>query len=349
MITKPDQQQGSALILAILVAGIVAVLAVQFAQAFVLQSSRLENRLLHSRFETYMHGAEVLAAQVLLTDNSVSEIDHLQEPWAMMLPPLATDDGWLQVRLSDAQGRFNLNNLALKTPYFNDLSSSAVLRFSPAQKQFIRLLQGLRGVPVSESEAVQIVEAIVDWLDSDDTVSGAGGAESLYYMTLTPSYQPANQFFVDTSELRLVRHLSPDLIQQLQPFIVVLPEFTSLNLNTAGTELLATVNRSGNLEPLLSADIERVLAQREQRAFDSVAEAFDTQVFSAFKDELELAVQLSDDVGPDDATIPPVYSVSSDYFVLDVSVIIGDQQRTMQSMLKRTDTDVITVARHHGL
>lgn len=344
-----NKQKGSALILAMLIVGIVAVLAVQFAQAFVLQSSRLENRLLQSRFETYLHGAQVLAAQVLLRDGVSTETDNLQEPWAMGLPPLETDDGWLQVSLSDAQGRFNLNNLSLKTTYFDDVSAPATLRFSAPQKQFIRLLQSLSALPVTEAEAIQIVEAMVDWLDIDDVASGAGGAESLYYTTLTPGYQPANQFFVDVSELRLVRHVTSELLQQLTPMVVALPEVTSLNLNTALAPLLGSVNRSQILAPLSREEIERLLRQQQQYAYGSVDDVFDGLVFADFKDDIEKGVPSGSADESVTTGIPPVYSVTSDYFVMNVIVTIGERTRRMQALLQRTETDVITLSRHQGI
>lgn len=343
---RPGTQDGSALIMAMLIAGMVAAMAVQFTQTFVLQSSRLESRLLQSRFETYFDGAQVLAAQVLLMDGLASDIDHLQQNWAMELPPFPTDDGWLQVRLMDAQGRFNLNNMSFKTPYFYDAGAPAVLRFTPQQKQFIRLLRGMPDMAVTEAEAVQILEAIVDWLDSDDRVSGTGGAESLYYATRPQPYQPANQWFVDTSELHLVRHMTPALLQQLEPLVVALPALTPLNVNTALPALLGTINRAQALTPLPSEEVQRVVLARQQTAYRSLDEVFDSAVFAAFSEDIERTT--NGHFGDVDAgEIPPaVYSVESNYFLLHVTVTIGESTRSMRALLQRSESDVKTVSRY---
>jgi len=349
--------KGSALILAILVAGIVAVLAVQFAQAFLVKATLAENRLMQSRFSTYLSGAEALARQVLWqdaqTDMTVFQIplDHLKEPWASILPPLATDDGYLEVVITDAQGLFNLNNLSIKTAWADDLTAPLTLRFSAPQKQFIRLLQSFPDLPVSEAEAVAITEAVIDWIDEDDQVSGPSGAESLYYQSDVPVQQAANQHIHDISELRMIRHLSQELVQRLSAHVVALPMATSLNINTASFAVLSTLNSADDLSPADEQSVLSVLQLRELSHFQEVAE------FLAAGMPIEM--QNTQGEAPDDTQGKPendsiknteyaLYSVSSRFFQARFRVLIADEIRYMRALLYRDEQGVRTLGRYYG-
>src|SRR5207249_12115122 len=56
-----------------------------------------------------------------------------------------------------------------------------------------------------------VAGAIVDWRDSDDTAS-ASGAESQYYLSLSPPYTCKNAPFETVEELMLVRGVTPQLL-----------------------------------------------------------------------------------------------------------------------------------------
>ena len=53
------------------------------------------------------------ARQILADDARSGTLDHLGEPWAYPLPPTPIANGSIEGRIEDAQGRLNLNNLAL--------------------------------------------------------------------------------------------------------------------------------------------------------------------------------------------------------------------------------------------
>lgn len=57
----------------------------------------------------------------------------------------------------------------------------------------------------------EIADAIVDWLDADDT-QRASGAESAYYGGLTPAYLPKNGPAASLDELLLIRGVTPALL-----------------------------------------------------------------------------------------------------------------------------------------
>jgi general secretion pathway protein K len=364
-----QHQHGSALILAMLVAGIVAILAVQFAQAFVVNATLTESRLRQLRFDTYLEGGEALARHVLwqdwLIDQAASaagqSVDHLQESWALTLPPLATDDGLLEVTLHDLQGLYNINNLLDGTAYTSDLGAATSIRFSARQKQFIRLLQSFASCPLYESEAIAITEALIDWLDEDDQVTGVGGAESLYYISAQPPLAPANRPLRDVSELMLLRHMTPELLNCLRPHVTVLPEITSLNVNTATAGVLQGVlkhestgavdgqNSPASLSPAGEEAVQALMQLREQQVFDHV---------SAFiSSGLAADPQTADDTESDpqgqpaqeSPQIPRLYAVNSFYFEARVRVWIDGDSRQQRIVLRRDEHGVRALARYQGV
>lgn len=346
--SRPGQaasSRGSALVLALLIAGLVAVLAVQFGQAFVLQANRTENGLQQARFSAYLQGAETLAAQVLASDGVDSQIDHLQEAWATQLPPFPTDDGWLEVQLMDAQGLYNINNLSVKSRYHDDLSAPPEQRFSEQQKQFIRLLQSFADYPLSEAEAIEIAEAVIDWIDEDDQAAGPGGAESLYYSAEPLSLNAANQLVTDVSELALVRHMSAALLTRLQPLITALPSPTALNINTAPAQVLGAINASRELEPL-PADAVSALAQyRSQTVFVETGELATVPALQGIGDK----IALQESQGDDDEVRSRPYGVASEYFIVYASATIGEHTRYMEALLFRDENGVRTLSRNFAL
>jgi general secretion pathway protein K len=343
------KQQGSALILALLIAAMVSLMSVRFAESFMLQLDLTEAQDDARLLSVYLSGAEQLAAQLLMADAANSEagnIDHELEGWAQPVPPLPTDHGWLQVRMTDAQSLFNLNNLSIKTAYSDDGGAPLAVRLSPAQKQFVRLLQSFEDYPISEADAVMMTEALIDWIDEDDQTTGQGGAESLYYSTagqgaqsINDLIQSANQPLFDISELYLVRHFTPDIVERLRPWVLVLPVPTAMNINTVPPKLLATINQPDNLQPLATAEVERMLRIRQQGAFAMITDFFDSPDMQALVPDAETS---------SGSTEAALFSVNSDWFLLHSALSVNDSRTRWISLLGRAEQQASVWARHRA-
>src|SRR6056297_977595 len=117
--TEPGwrQQDGVALVVALLVFALCATLLVAMQREFDLYYQRSANALVGEQAYAYLRGAEVLAAMALKLDYDTDlqrerPRDDLREIWAQPSAPYALDEGgWLLGELEDLQGRFNLNNL----------------------------------------------------------------------------------------------------------------------------------------------------------------------------------------------------------------------------------------------
>ena len=354
---RPATQHGSALILALLIAAMVSLISVRFAEAFLLQVNQVESQDNARLLSVYLSGAEQLAAQLLVADaqsNQAGNVDHDQESWAQSVPALPTDHGWLQVRVIDAQSLFNLNNLSIKTAYSNDAGAPLAVRLSPAQKQFVRLLQSFEDYPVSEADAVLMTEALTDWIDTDDQTSGPGGAESLYYSTsysasyntsaqraqsLTESVQAANQPLFDLSELTLIRHFTPAIVERLRPWVVVLPVPTAMNINTAPARLLATINQPDKLQPLETAAVQQLLEIRQQRVFGAIADFFALPPMQERVPDAETS---------SGSTQAALYSVNSDWFQLHSQLAVNESRTRWVSLLGRSEQHTRVWERHRA-
>lgn len=181
------------------------------------------------------------ARAVLSDDRATGNTDHLGEPWALRLPPLAVDNGQLAGYLEDQQARYNLNNL-LRNGEIN-----------PEQMAHFRRLLDMLGLPSA------LAPALADWLDADGLPQAVGGAEDGYYLAQASPYLAANRALTDIAELALVRGFDEDVRARLAPYIAALPRFTSVNVNTAPPEVLAAVT------PGLSLSAARsVIAARDR-------------------------------------------------------------------------------------
>src|SRR5690606_38352861 len=115
---------------------------------------------------------ENAALKLLEEADENPEVDYLGEGWDTEVP-FEIEGGWLLARAVDATSLIDLNSLAGNN--FGERPMNDPERYTEPQRRFIRLLQTFPDLPIQLEEACQIVEAIVDWLDPDDEVSGFGG------------------------------------------------------------------------------------------------------------------------------------------------------------------------------
>lgn len=329
------RQRGSALILAMLVAAWVAIMAVNMAEDFRVDSRLAEGRSLQAKIKGYLHGTESLASGVLwadyLRDSSAegSQVDHLAEDWALAGTTLPTDIGFVRVQLTDAQGKFNINSLQRLNDNYYDSALSVTDRLTAEQKLFIRLLK-LVQPEMNDNQGLQMVEAIVDWLDEDDRVSGQGGAESLYYLSQPVSRRPANRAIGDISELLMVRHMTPEVLAALRPYLAALPSVTPININTAVPMVLQAINSDDTLQPASASHRLTLLKAREEAPYTSVVEALNR---AGFQGVTATAAALS---------------VNSHYFAAQVNIQADQQQRHANLLFYRNDNGVSVIRKDHS-
>jgi DNA uptake protein ComE-like DNA-binding protein len=113
--------------------------------------------------------------------------------FTILAPKMGTDGYYAGIRygLENESARLNLNTILLADTYQENGAHT--------------LLMALPGMTDS------IADAILDWIDSDDTPR-TSGAEQDYYSSLNPPYKPRNGPLQSIEELLLVRDVTPTLL-----------------------------------------------------------------------------------------------------------------------------------------
>jgi general secretion pathway protein K len=332
-----SRQRGAALIFAMLVFALATALVVGMKGEFDRFYQRSANILLDGQAQAYLRGAEALAGMVLQADydqdKSGQTRDDLTEIWAGPPQPYALDDaGWMRGSLEDLQGRFNLNRLAERPA--SGSPPNAANRFTPAQNQFIRLLQALGEPAVSEQEAIAITESVSDWLDEDYETS-LEGAEDDHYAGLTPAYRTANRKMSSVSELRAVANMTPEIYVALLPWVTVWPETAApLNIHTAPAMVLRSINADTIRTPLSEADGEALVLYREDTGFEDMNDFLANPVFSGKEEDMK--------------DIRKLLGESSSYFLLQAEVEVADRNMRLYSVLNRSNRNIVALARASG-
>jgi len=326
----PAAQRGAALIVALLVVAMVVMLGTTLSSDFLLMFRRVENQLHSEQAYAYLLGAEGLARAALLEDmqrdGNEQKFDYLTEGWAQELR-LPTDYGWIGGHIEDAQGRFNLNTLGVKSQGGQN-PGSGQQKLSLQQVQFIRLLRSLPlEHPLEADQAQALTEAIGDWVDEDDEITGFGGAEIEYYTHADPPGRPANRDMVSPSELMWVKGMTADIYRLLAPLVTVWPgsdtQDTNININTAPPGLLACLGDDQNLTPLGASEVEQIVHEREQRQYFKNVE----EVRSASPSLQSKALKTGN------------LAVRSNYFILNAQTEFQGRMYSLHSLLYRDDTN----------
>ena len=162
--------------------------------------------------------AGIQAGKAILREDGkkTTGFESLNDIWGLAQPPFELGDGAITLTIEDEERKINLNKLVGSNRIAPDANRLPVFR---------RLLELLA---IDRS----VADAVIDWMDVDETPAGVGGAESSYYMSLRYPYKCKNDFFDTVEELRLVRGVTPDIFEKLRPYVTVYSS-GRVNINTA--------------------------------------------------------------------------------------------------------------------
>ena len=229
------KQKGMALLLAMLVVVLVTTVAVSMLHEEKYTIRKTGHIQAMDRARLYAIGLEDWARLFLRKDREDSEIDSLDEDWAIGVPGLPIEGGYLAGYLEDEQAKFNLNSVVV--------SELQVERFR-------RLCKNLEVDDV-------FIPALIDWIDDDFEVTYPDGMEENY-----EAYRVANRELSDISELLLVHNVTPEMYEKLKPYITALPATTTINVNTMSEVVFQSLGEEG--------DVTKFIEEREDEAYSSV-------------------------------------------------------------------------------
>lgn len=352
-----QSQRGSVLVIAVFVVSVIIAVAARFTGDYQLAIARAEQSLIHSQMQQLLYSVESFASWVIIEDakddnnngrynqnGQNGSYDHFDEKWITPLQ-VPVEEAKVNASLEDAQSRFNINQLSGR-PEKYDPNGTFSQRYTIAQRRFIRLLQTHPDNLVDPSLAQQITDAVIDWIDSDNTVSGLGGAENDYYITQEPPHLAANQGFISITELQHIRGMTPEIYTHLEPLLVALPASAGININTASVTIMRSINEKDIDTPISQEDANTLIGQRpvkpEGGKTDDSSNTFTTDASpfestEAFTGSSEFAQIFANDP----KAWPPIDGLrtGSEYFILTAQVEMLDYQRYQMSVLKRETAD----------
>lgn len=309
------KQRGAALLSAMLTVAIVATFAATalWQQWGSIEVERAERQRLQVAW--MLTGALDWSRLILREDARSSTVDHLGEPWALVLEEsrlstfLAADrtntagfaledtlDAFLSGQVQDAQAYLNINNLIDN----NQISA-------PHKAVFLKLFETL-GLPPAE------LNRLCDALLAAHTAQP--GTDAFAKAPLRP--QRVDQL--------LWLGLSPATLARLRSFVTVLPQPTTVNINTAPLEVL--VASIGGADMALAS---RALRQRAASPFQSL-EAASTALGLA-------ANQLT----------PQMHSITTQYFLVAGRMRLEETTIQELSLIERIGRSTKTVWRERGV
>jgi general secretion pathway protein K len=297
-------ERGVALLLAILVLALLVALILEFDS-----DARREYRDASAFRDNFK--ATVLTRAAVQAARAVLQQDHLRDKqtgqlydartdlWAFPIEKYAIGDGLMTAQIEDERSKLNLNDLA--TAVDPNIKKTKVLRF----KRLFNLLQ----------INPDLVDAIVDWVDADDIPEPAG-AESVYYQALRPSYRAANAPFQTMREMRLIKGMTPDIVDKLLQYVTVYPQEgeSRININTADVLVLQA------LDPRISQTMAGEIIQ--SRPFKTVQDLDRVGSFAEIAKELRLL---------------SVYDVKSNIFSARMTLTVNETTKSGTVVLQRDE------------
>ena len=295
-------QRGTALLLAMVILTLVSTVAagMVWAQQRAIEVEAAERARAQATW--ILNSALDWARLILREDGRSGGPDHLGEPWAVPLAearlstflaaerdPVATDDGpdaFLSGRISDLQARYNLRNLV-------DAEGA------PRPDEVAVLQRICDNVGVSAGVATTIATAL----------GGAwrgGEAASLAPHTLAQ----LSWLGIDPGTLRL-----------LEPVVVLLPQSTTVNVNTASREVLAAV-----FDGIDRGAAERLVQLRQRAPFRSYAD-----IQKALPDKVK---------APEDRV-----GVTTRFFEVIGRLRLDDRVLIERSIIERRNRDAVVILR----
>jgi general secretion pathway protein K len=329
------RQRGVAVVTALLLTTLaISIVASLFWQQQV-QVRSMENQRLQLQTQWIERGALDWAALVLQQDRQDNaQYTSLDQIWATPLAETRLDqyierervqgeryDATLSGSMIDACSRYNLFNLA-----------SGGAPDKPQVEVFQRLLKNLQIDPELAARTAYFVAASQGLAKvSNGTVSGGGGSGGGGAGTGDTSggtgdtggdtaggaqgqssqKPPTVMKLVQLDDLLAIPGWTPELVQKLRPFAIVLPANTSVNVNTAPAEVLAS------LAPGLSLMTANSLVARRKQA--------------PYKD----ANQFSNEAMHGQGDLPVAATVRSDWFLVESHIRLDRASLNVEALVSR--------------
>ncbi len=343
-------QQGVALITVMLIVALASIIAAQMTTRLQTQMQRSTNISFNQQAYWYAMSAEAFTKRILIEAfKDEPKVTHLEQIWAAEATNYPVDFGEISGEISDLQNCLNLNALHPEaktkeqtadsdsgTPPPSDSNSkpdeknttaSGKDKKLPAATVLEALIINLNVEGIGPFEAEAMVNALTDWLDSNDMITGSGGAEDNDYASREFPFLAANSYLASVNELRLIEHFTPAIILALTPYVCVLPQNSQhlVNINTLDAE------KPELLQAMLDSSLDEaqeVLSARDSSGYENLEDFYKLPELS----KINMAKWQKNQ-----------FVVDSEYFKLKASARFNNSYFNMSSIMKVNETQQIQV------
>ncbi len=308
-----SDEEGFVLITVLLVMAILIPLVLAFTsrvQLNLLQAENFRNSVQATRLSR--SGIEA-AIGVLKTDDA--SYDTLKDTWAQDIPTVGLQAGMLQVRISDEDGKIPVNKL---------VEENGVDVNKDVERRLRKLITRLGGRP-------EIVDALIDWIDTNDEVTGAAGAEHDHYKEL--GQQSKNGPIDALDEFFLIKGFDKELLsdRKLLDYITIVQTDGKVNINTAPAEVLYAVlgtETSALAQPLSDSDIEDLIRHRDEHEMKKI-------------EDINSAIKISTAQA---GNIAALIKINSVFFTASSKCTLGKVVYNSEAVLQRSGKSINTVS-----
>ncbi|WP_285373865.1 type II secretion system minor pseudopilin GspK [Pseudomonas sp. lyk4-TYG-107] len=224
-----SNQQGMAIISALLIAAVVAVIAAGMLTRQSVSTRALEADQQRVQGRWVLHGGLEISRQLLWDARQRDPLTRLDQPWAQRLNAQGFEG-----RLEDEQGKFNLRNLVANE------------RVDEAQVQAFQRLCELIGISAGLSQRIsqRVIGSYPYLLNPQiaENTTSKNAFDSGRATSPNVSRKPQNPklpMLRSVDDLRSVEGVNEAVIGKLAPYLTVIPATTWLNGNTATAPVLA--------------------------------------------------------------------------------------------------------------
>ncbi|MGB0360364.1 MAG: type II secretion system minor pseudopilin GspK, partial [Endozoicomonas sp.] len=231
-----QKQSGIALLYVLLIFLLITAVASQIVTHLWLHTEKNAHYLERVQAKHYAMGAEQYVAMLLEKDSlndkkKERKVDHLGEDWNVNSLDYEVEQGAIELRVTDEQGLFNLNMLATIPDQARKVGEQSGPNFLSMFENLLR----------SQSIDPQLSTNVRQWV-SPPQKGTAEPADDQIYLSLNPPRRIGLTHMASVTELLLVDGFSASEVEKLLPYITVIPVIEKININTAPSEVIMSLN-----------------------------------------------------------------------------------------------------------
>ena len=319
-------EKGIALLITIMVVSLLIVATVQFGRGMRRELISSVNLKDSGLLEAITRSGVNIAMETLTGKDGLSSVDSYYDSWGKLsgqdLSSLF-DQGALHLTVSDLAGRLQVNSLVVTQG--GNAATAEMMR-----EILKRLLLSKKFGTIEEKQAQEIIDSLVDWIDTDNLESQFG-AEDSYYRSLEHPYACKNGPVSSLEELLLVKGITPELLYGthehagLAQYLTVYGDDGKININT--------------VDPVL---LQAMAPQMTEEAAKSIVEYREQE---DNKEKLS-SINWYRDVPflPGDLTFPPnIITVKSSYFMITALGEFNSLQQQRVAIVHRGPNNEVAI------